>query len=93
MPSFPGGRDAMMNYLKDNINYPKDAIKEGQVVAEFIVSKDGSIGDIKIIRSLDEACDAEVKRVLMAMPDWQPGKQFGEAVPVYFMLPVTFKKK
>ncbi len=92
MPSYPGGREALMKYLGDNITYPKDATKQGQVVAEFVVAKDGTIKDVRIIRSLDEACDAEVKRVLTAMPDWQPGKQFGEAVPVYFMLPVQFKK-
>ncbi len=92
MPDFPGGRKALMKYLHDNIIYPKDATKDGQVVAEFVVGRDGSLSDIKIIYSLDEACDAEVLRVVMAMPKWQPAKQDGNPVAAYFMLPVKFQK-
>lgn len=94
MPQFPGGREAMMKYLRDNIRYPTVASEqgiEGQVVLEFVVDANGDIGSIVVKKDLGGGCTAEAKRVVNGMPKWTPGKQNGRAVPVYFMLPVTFK--
>ena len=94
MPEFPGGQAGLMKFLQENIHYPADARAggaEGKVVAQFIVNEDGHISDISILRSIYPSCDSEVIRVLSKMPPWNPGKQNGVAVKVYFKLPVTFK--
>lgn len=96
MPQFPGGDEALMKFISENITYPSKAKKEGiqgKVIAEFIVSKTGAVKDIKIRNEVSPECAAEVKRVLGLMPTWIPGKQDGENVNVYFTLPVQFKLK
>lgn len=93
-PEFPGGMDAMMKYLYENIKYPADAEaagKDGRAIVQFIVKKDGSIGNVEIIRSSgDNSLDTEALRVVKSMPKWKPGMQRGEAVNVRFMIPVAF---
>ena len=92
-PLFPGGSEAMMNFLKEKINYPKEAQDKGihgRVVVNFVVEKDGSITDLKIARGIDPLLDNEALRVIKSMPDWEPGKQKGEKVRVRFTLPVIF---
>ena len=94
MPSFKGGDQALMNYLTKSIHYPAMAEEngiQGRVVCTFVVERDGSITDIKVVRSVDPSLDKEAVRVLKAMPKWIPGKQNGSAVRVKFTLPVTFK--
>lgn len=94
MPQFPGGNVELMRYLSANIKYPTIAAEngiEGRVVLKFVVSKDGSISNIQIIRSLDPSCDKEAVRVVKGMPKWIPGMQNGHPVAVYFTLPVLFK--
>ena len=94
MPSFKGGDQALMNYLTKSIHYPAIAEEngiQGRVVCTFVVERDGSITDIKVVRSVDPSLDKEAVRVLKAMPKWIPGKQNGSAVRVKFTLPVTFK--
>lgn len=94
MPEFPGGMSAMMQYLAQNIKYPEEAHKkgiQGRVIATFVVEKDGSITNAKVVRSIDPQLDAEALRVVNAMPKWKPGKQGGEAVAVKYTVPVTFK--
>jgi periplasmic protein TonB len=94
-PQYPGGDDALMKYLAINISYPqvaKDKGIQGTVYVSFIVEKDGSITNIKILRSLGGGCDEEVIRVVKAMPVWEPGKQAGKPVRVQFLLPVKFKQ-
>jgi len=94
MPSFPGGDKAMMQWLSDNLQYPKTALEkgiEGRVIVRFIVGADGSISGAEIQRSLDPACDAEAIRVVGKMPKWIPGKQGGEPVAVYYTVPILFK--
>lgn len=93
MPEFPGGQEALMNFLMNNIKYP-DSAKEygvaGKVYAKFVVNPDGKVSDIEIIKGIGMGCDQEVIRVLSIMPSWNPGKQNGKAVSVYFTLPVSF---
>ena len=93
MPSFPGGMKALMNYLQENIKYPKDAQdakKEGRVIANFIVEKDGSISNVKIVRSIFPSLDAEAERIITGMPKWIPGMQNGENVRVKYTIPISF---
>ena len=92
-PMFPGGMEEMMKFLQQNIKYPKEAQeqgKQGRVVVQFVVNKDGSISNDTIVRSVDPSLDAEALRVVRSMPNWTPGKQKGKPVRVRFTLPVTF---
>ena len=94
MPEFPGGQQALMQYLAKNIKYPVTAHengKQGRVIVSFVVKKDGNISDIKVARSVDPYLDKEAERVIAAMPNWKPGKQRGQAVNVRFTVPVTFR--
>ncbi|MDR2805086.1 MAG: TonB family protein [Dysgonamonadaceae bacterium] len=94
MPSFPGGEAAMMKWLYENIPYPVIAQEQGiqgRVVIRFVVGPDGSVGAPEIVRSLDPSCDKEALRAIKKMPKWIPGKQNGQAVSVYYTLPVLFK--
>ena len=93
-PMFPGGMGEMMKFLQQNVKYPKEAQdqgKQGRVIVQFVVNKDGSISNDTIVRSVDPLLDAEAIRVVRSMPNWTPGKQKGEAVRVRFTLPVTFR--
>ena len=94
MPSFPGGDAALMSFLNKNIKYPVIAEEngiQGRVVATFVVERDGSITDVKVIKSVDPSLDKEAVRVLKLMPKWIPGKQSGKAVRVKYTVPVTFR--
>lgn len=94
MPEFPGGLTAMTKWLGENLKYPEAAVKnkeEGRVVLQFTIRQDGSITDVKVMRSVSKALDAEAVRVVSCMPKWTPGKQGGKPVNVKYMLPVTFR--
>lgn len=94
MPEFPGGMEALMQYLSKNIKYPSSALEngiQGRVLIEFVVNKDGSIVDPNIIKSVDPACDKEAMRVIKGMPKWTPGKQRGKPVRVKYTVPVLFR--
>ena len=94
MPSFPGGNSALMQYLSSNIKYPVVAEEngvQGRVVCTFVVERDGSITDVRVIRSVDPSLDKEAVRVVKGMPRWIPGKQNGSAVRVKYTVPVTFR--
>ena len=94
MPSFPGGQGALMQWLASNIKYPVVAEEngvQGRVVCTFVVERDGSITDVKVVRGVDPSLDKEAVRVLKAMPKWIPGKQNGSAVRVKYTVPVTFR--
>lgn len=83
-----------MQWLSKNLRYPASAQEsniQGRVVCQFVVNKDGSIVEPKIIKSVDPALDKEAIRVVSSMPKWSPGKQRGKAVRVRFTLPVTFR--
>jgi len=93
IPMFPGGIEALYNYLVQNIHYPASAAKdkiEGKVFLSFVVEKDGSLTDIKVIRSISADLDAEAVRVLKGSPKWNPGIQNNRPVRVQFSLPVNF---
>ncbi|MDE7455670.1 MAG: TonB family protein [Prevotella sp.] len=94
MPSFPGGAGALMQYLSSNIKYPVVAEEngvQGRVVCTFVVEKDGSITDVRVIKAVDPSLDKEAVRVVKGMPKWIPGKQNGSAVRVKYTVPVTFR--
>lgn len=94
MPVFPGGVQALMEYLSQNVKYPAEAHAigaQGRVIVSFTVKKDGSITDTKVERSVNPYLDKEAMRVIAAMPKWKPGKQRGEAVNVKFTVPVVFR--
>lgn len=95
MPEFPdGGMPGLMKYLSANIRYPEAAHKagtQGRVTVQFVVGKDGSIGNVSILRGVDPALDAEAIRVISSMPKWKPGTQKGEPVNVRYTVPVMFR--
>ena len=94
MPSFPGGQGALTAFLSSNIKYPVVAQEngvQGRVIVGFVVEKDGSISDVKVMRSVDPSLDREAQRVVKAMPKWKPGKQNGSAVRVKYTVPVVFR--
>ncbi len=93
MPQFPGGEDAMRQFIKDNLKYPEKAKKngiQGVVLVNFVIGRDGKISRIKVMRSVGSGCDEEAIRILEKMPAWKPGKQGGKAVPVAYTIPVKF---
>ena len=93
-PEFPGGHAALMKYFNDNVRYPVIAAEngiQGRVVCQFTVWKDGSVSEVKVIRSANELLDKEAIRVVESMPKWTPGKNKGEPVNVRYVLPVSFK--
>ena len=94
MPQFPGGEVALMKYLQSHINYPPMAAEnnvQGRVVVQFVVEKTGSIGEVKIVRSVDKDLDREAARVCKSLPKFTPGRQNGQAVSVWYTLHVNFK--
>ncbi|MBP3768342.1 MAG: TonB family protein, partial [Prevotella sp.] len=94
MPSFPGGKEAMMSYVSRSIKYPTVAEEngtQGLVIVSFVVEKDGSISGAKVIRSVDPSLDKEALRIIRSMPRWTPGKQDGKPVRVKYTVPVSFR--
>ena len=94
MPEFPGGEQAMMKFVSENVQYPEEAKEKeisGRVLVGFIVEKDGSVNEVKIVRGIGGGCDEEAVRVVKAMPKWKPGKEKGKPVRVSYMMPFTFK--
>lgn len=93
-PQFPGGQNALTQWLGANMKYPKIVEEngiEGRVMMQFIVRSTGEITDIKVARSVDPSLDKEAIRVISSMPKWIPGKQGGEAVNVRYTMPLTFR--
>ena len=94
MPSFPGGPSALMAYLSSHVKYPAVAEEngiQGRVTVQFVVEKDGSVTDVKTMKSVDPSLDREAERVVRSMPKWIPGKQNGQAVRVKYFVPVVFR--
>lgn len=94
MPEFPGGEQAMMKFVSENVQYPEEAKEKeisGRVLVGFIVEKDGSVNEVKIVRGIGGGCDEEAVRVVKAMPKWKPGKQDGKTVRVSYTMPFFFK--
>ncbi len=94
MPGYPGGEKELMKFLNENIKYPavdQENGTQGLAVLRFVVGADGSISDIKVMRSISPTCDAEAIRVVKLMKKWIPGRQNGKPVPVFYQLPVRFR--
>lgn len=93
-PEFPGGMDACLKWLSEHIKYPgicQEQGVQGRVMVSFVVNKDGSIVDVKTVRSPDPYLTKEAERVVAMMPRWKPGRQRGKPVRVKFVLPVLFR--
>ena len=94
MPQFPGGDAALLKFLSSHINYPPMAAEnnvQGKVILQFVVEKDGHIGEVVIARSVDKDLDKEATRVVKSLPKFTPGRQNGHPVSVWYTLPVQFK--
>ena len=92
--SFPGGKEALHNYLEETMKWPNvEADVQGRVIVSFTVGKDGSLNDIKVERSLHPAFDEEALRVVKNMPKWIPGTQNGVIVEQKFFFPLNFRLK
>lgn len=93
-PEFPGGTNAYLDYLKNNLVYPdscRDNNVQGRVIVTFIVEKDGSISKPEIVKSVNRLFDAEALRLITNMPKWNPGKHKGEICRVKYTLPINFR--
>ena len=94
MPEFPGGNAALSRFISENLRYPTSAIEngiQGRVIVQFVVTKTGSIGNVKVIRSVDHDLDNEAIRVCKSLPNFTPGKVNGQPVNVWYSLPITFR--
>jgi protein TonB len=92
-PTFPGGDEARIRFLQNNIKYPQMAREssiQGTVYVTFVVERDGSVTDVRVLRGIGGGCDEEAIRVIKAMPKWVPGKQRGKPVRVQFNMPIKF---
>jgi len=93
MPEFPGGEEARIQFLRDNIKYPQMAREsgiQGTVYVTFVVEPDGRVTGVRVLRGIGGGCDEEAIRVVKAMPRWIPGKQRGKPVRVQFNMPIKF---
>ena len=94
MPDFPGGAEALLKFVAGEVKYPEKAKEEGisgRVFVSFVIEKDGSVSNVKVVRGIGGGCDEEAARVISAMPKWKPGKQKGEPVRVSYQIPINFK--
>ena len=94
MPAFPGGMSQLMSFIKKNVRYPVDAVKEGtegRVILTFTVERDGSLTGIEVAKSVSPSLDKEAVRIVKSMPRWIPGRQDGRKVRVKYTLPIYFK--
>ena len=93
-PEFDGGMEGLYHYLATNIKYPADARNagvQGRVFVSFVIEKDGSVSNVKVLRSPDERLSREAERVVNEMPKWKPGRQHGKKVRVLYNLPINFQ--
>jgi periplasmic protein TonB len=92
-PGFPGGEEARIRYLTENLRYPqmaREAGIQGTVFVTFVVERDGSVTDVRVLRGIGGGCDEEAVRVVRNMPRWTPGRQRGQPVRVQFNMPIRF---
>lgn len=91
---FPGGASKMNEFIKGNLKYPRIPLEngiEGKTTVGFVVMKDGSISDVKVLKGFNDQCDQEAVRIVKSMPKWKPGNQNGNNVNSTFVLPIVFK--
>lgn len=92
MPQFPGGDSKLMKYISEKIKYPEtDECVDGQVIVQFVVTKTGEIGDVKVVRHLHPMFDEEAVRVVKSLPKFIPGRKNGVPVNVWYTLPIRFR--
>ena len=94
LPQFPGGAVELMKWLTKNLRYPQQAQNkkiEGKVIVQFIVTADGSMSNLQIIKKLEASCDNEAMRVMRMMPKWKPGVQDGKPCRTMVCIPIVFK--
>lgn len=95
MPHFPGGDGALMRFINENLKYPPEALKnkiEGKVIIQFVVTKTGKVGQVRVARAVYSDLDREAIRLCKMLPDFTPGRNaLGEPVSVWYTLPVSFK--
>lgn len=93
MPIYPGGIEKMFEFIADNLHWPgdDDSCIQGRVVVSFIVEKDGSLTDVKVVRSLDPSFDKEAVRIVKSMPKWESGMWNGKPARVKFIVPIRFR--
>jgi periplasmic protein TonB len=92
--TYPGGDEAMHAFIRENVKYPEEAVKnkeQGKVYVRFVIEKDGSVSNVRIARGVSPSLDAEAVRVVQAMPNWYPGLQRGRAVRTNAVIPIIFK--
>ena len=92
-PEYHGGMEALVKFMSDNLKYPhlaKESGILGIVIVQFVIEKDGSVGDVKVVRGLGGGCNEEAIRVVSMMPKWTPGRQHSKAVRVVFQVPLKF---
>ncbi|MFD2570586.1 TonB family protein [Spirosoma soli] len=93
-PQYPGGLDALRNFLSKNLQYPKSAASagvSGKVYISFVINTDGSLTDVQVLKGIGFGCDEEATRVIQKMPHWKPGKQSGRPVRVKYNLPIALE--
>lgn len=93
-PQYPGGKVAMMQFIKESMKYPEEARKkgfQGRVYVQFVIDAKGNVGETKIVRGVDPLLDAEAIRIITSMPQWKPGKMGGKEVSSWYTVPITFK--
>lgn len=94
MPQFPGGEEALIDTIAKHLRYPRPSLEnrtQGIVMARFVMTETGQVGDVQILHSLDPYCDREVMRVLKTLPAFRPGRDRGQSVAVWYTVPVRFK--
>ncbi len=89
-PEFVGGKEALFEYIKENINYPEN-VQKGNVYVAFVVTKDGEIRDVRIVKGVNEGCDKEALRIIKNMPKWDAGMEKGKIVSSVYGLPIIFR--
>ncbi|MFN4083490.1 MAG: energy transducer TonB [Bacteroidia bacterium] len=96
MPVFPGGNEALLDYIQKNIVYPPNALEnhiQGRVTISFVVNKNGKVDRIEVVKGIGFGCDEEAIRVIQSLPKWKPGMQNGVPVSVRMMIPIQFVVK
>ena len=96
MPTFPGGDTELMKFINSNIVYPEAAKEkniQGRVILRFAVMATGKVDNVQVLKPVDPSLDEEAIRVVKSLPDWQPGRQGGKPVNVWYSVPITFAMK
>lgn len=91
MPNFPGGIRAMNTFISNSIQYPLGTSVQGRVIVSFVVERNGSLSNVKVVRSVEQSLDKEAIRIIKSMPRWTPGRQNGKVVRVRYTAAVVFR--